>query len=169
MPTPKLLAQRWERSLPLLEGPWTHWRLDGDGIEIGVYSWQEFGDLMRALDENHSRFSSIYAQLARFDEGSAILQGERVLITNKARDSALFTDERFFEHILNHESMKKTPPLWVRMFVRMTEWVEGEKKPKSNHYLLKKVFYILKVVLLFFFVIAFFATLYAWMWPGQAI
>lgn len=163
MPTPKLLAHKWEAALPSLEGQWTHWRLDGDGVVIGVYSWQELGGLLRALDENHSRFSSIYAQLARIDEGSTIiLQDERVLITDKARDSALFKDKRFFEHIMNHGSAKKAEPLWARLFIRMTEWVDDkEKKPKSNYYLLK-------AVVLFFFVIAFLATLYALMWPGQA-
>lgn len=170
MPTPKSLAHRWETALPSLEGEWTHWRLEGDGVVIGVYSWQELGDLLRALDENHSRFSSIHAQLARIDgDGSAILQGERVQITNKARDSALLMEEQFHADCVNHESAKKVEPLWVRLFVRMTEWVDGEKKPKSNHYLLKAVFYLLKVIVLFFFVVAFLATLYSWMWPGQAL
>jgi hypothetical protein len=162
MPTPKLLAQRWERSLPLLEGPWTHWRLDGDGVVIGIYSWQELGDLMRALDENHSRFSSIYAQLARIDGGgTTILQDERVLISNKERDSALLMEEQFHADCVNHEKAKEVDPLWFRLFVRLTEPSTGEDKPKSNYYLLK-------AILLFFFVIAFFSTLYAWMWPGQA-
>jgi hypothetical protein len=170
MPTPKFLAQKWERSLPLVEGQWTHWRLDGDGVEIGIYAWQEPGGLMRALDEHHSRFSSIYAQLARIDGGgTTILHDERVLITNKARDSALLMEEQFHADAMNHESSKKVEPLWVRLFVGMTEWVDGEKKPKSNHRLLKSVFYLLKVVALFFFIIAFLATLYAWMWPGQAL
>ncbi|MBF0633783.1 MAG: hypothetical protein HQK85_03910 [Nitrospinae bacterium] len=168
MPTPKLLAHKWEAALPSLAGQWTHWRLDGDGVEIGIYSWQELGDLLRTLDANYSRFSSIYAELARIDEGSTTptLQGERVLITDKARDSALFKDKRFFEYSLNHENAKKTEPLWMRLFVRMIEWVDGEEKPKPERYLLKKILYILKVAVLFFFVVAFFSTLYTFMWAG---
>jgi hypothetical protein len=167
MSTPKLLAHKWEAALPSLAGQCTHWRLDGDGVEIGLYSWQELGGLLRALDENHSRFASIYAQLARVDEASTTptLQGERVLITNKTRDSTLLKDKKFFEHSLTLERAKKTEPLWVRLFDRMIEWVDGEEKPKSERYLLKRILYILKVVVLFFFVVAFFAMLYTFMWP----
>lgn len=163
MPTPKSLTHKWETALPSLEGAWTHWRLDGDGVVIGLYSWQELGGLMRALDENHSRFSAIYARLARIDGGGgAILHDERVQITNKARDSALLIEEKFHADCMNHESVKRAEPLWERLFVRMTEWTaDEEEKPKSNYYLLK-------AMILFFFVVAFFATLYSWMWPGQA-
>ena len=92
MPQSQNVTQKWEARLPSLDGPWTHWQLDGEGFVIGIFSYQELGSVFRVLKENHNRFSSIFAQRVRLDEsGCTILQNQRTEITNQASDGVLGT------------------------------------------------------------------------------
>ena len=83
------LAKYWESRLPNLDDPWTHWRLEGEGFVLGVYSWQELGRLMSALKENHLRFSSIFANRARVDrDGQVHVESHRYEVVNRSNDTS---------------------------------------------------------------------------------
>jgi hypothetical protein len=59
MAVPRSLRKEWEKRFSDLSGPWTHWRLEGDGYLLGLVPGEKLLDALRLVEENYGRYSSI--------------------------------------------------------------------------------------------------------------
>jgi hypothetical protein len=67
MTTSPELRREWERRLPGLSAPWTHWRFVGDGTFLGLVSGDQVSEALVLLAKNAERFSVISVSRARLD------------------------------------------------------------------------------------------------------
>ncbi len=91
LPSARLRA-KWERSLPAIEPPWTHWRLlGGDNQEtfIADVPAEDVAGAIRLVTSNYRSSSKIVAELIRFaSDGSCVPSKRRSAVASSA-DTAL--------------------------------------------------------------------------------
>jgi thiol-disulfide isomerase/thioredoxin len=82
------LRAKWERRLPSVEPPWTHWRLFGEGDQethIADVPAEDVAGAVRLVASNYRSFSQIFAVLIRFaSDGSCVLSKPRTVISSSA-------------------------------------------------------------------------------------
>lgn len=80
------LRAYWERRLPAVEAPWTHWRLLGeDDTEtfIADVAAEDVAAAVRVVAENYRSFRHVTAQLVHFaSDGSCVLSKQRTVISS---------------------------------------------------------------------------------------
>jgi hypothetical protein len=88
------LRKAWERRLPGLSAPWTHWRFIGDGELLGIVSGDHVSAALALLTKNASDYSVISVSRACLDFNGECRDVE-VLVTHVAdrrKDAILFGD-----------------------------------------------------------------------------
>ena len=82
----------WERRLPAIEPPWTHWRLLGEGAEetfIADIPAEDVAGAVRVVAENHRSFHQVTALVIRVaPDGSCVLSKPRTVISS-TKDATL--------------------------------------------------------------------------------
>lgn len=85
LPSAKLRAN-WERRLPPIEVPWTHWRLFGEGGQetlIADVPAEDVAGAVRLVASNYRAFSQIFAVVIRFaSDGSCVSSKTRTVISS---------------------------------------------------------------------------------------
>ena len=89
---PPSLRAKWERRLPAIEPPWTHWRLFGEGAGdpfIADVPAEDVAGAIRAVAASHRTFGRVNAEVIRFEsDGSCVLSKRCAEIASpKDRDS----------------------------------------------------------------------------------
>lgn len=84
------LRAYWERRLPAVEPPWTHWRLLGEGEEetfIADVPAEDVAGAVRVVAENHRSFHRITALVIRFEPGgSCVPSKQRTVVSSTKND-----------------------------------------------------------------------------------
>jgi thiol-disulfide isomerase/thioredoxin len=80
------LRAKWERRLPAVEPPWTHWRLFGETDQetfIGDVPAEDVAGAIRLVAANYRSFNRICAVVIRFaSDGSGILSKPQTVISS---------------------------------------------------------------------------------------
>jgi len=91
LPSAKL-RMKWEKQLPSIEPPWTHWRLFGEDATstfIADVPADDIAGAIRLVTEHHRSFRQIYAVLSRFtSDGSWVVSKQRTVICSAANLTA---------------------------------------------------------------------------------
>ena len=61
MTTSRKAKAGWERAFPEITGPWTHWRLLGDGRPLADIAGDDLLGALRVVEANFDKFRSIIA------------------------------------------------------------------------------------------------------------
>ena len=80
-------------TVPRLSAAWSHWRIEGDGVLLGVVSGERLVDALRLLDENHERYASIMVRCATVNaagECATVDNGAFEVSKSEAPDDRLF-------------------------------------------------------------------------------
>jgi thiol-disulfide isomerase/thioredoxin len=76
----------WERRLPAIEPPWTHWRLLGEGDKetfIADIPAEDVAGAVRVVAENHRSYRRVTAHVIRFaPDGSCVPSMPRTVISS---------------------------------------------------------------------------------------
>ena len=83
-PPPAKVRATWEKRLPALEPPWTHWRLLGEGVTetlIADVPADDVAEAIRLVTLHHRSFRRISSEMVRFtSDGSCIVSKQRSVI-----------------------------------------------------------------------------------------
>ena len=89
LPSVKLRA-KWERRLPPVEPPWTHWRLFGEDDQetfIAHVPAEDVAGAVRLVASHYRSFSQIFAVLIRFASDGSCVSKPRTAISSPADTS----------------------------------------------------------------------------------
>jgi hypothetical protein len=89
MPVSREVRAGWERRLPELSAPWTHWRITGDGRPIADVVGDDLFGALRLVQENFGRFISIKANRICVDDTGKCVKADIAVheISRHAYDS----------------------------------------------------------------------------------
>jgi hypothetical protein len=90
----------WENRFPGLTGKWTHWKITGDGVLLGIVSGERLTAALDLIEKNHGQFSSIKASRATVDHNSELRDEERHFseISNFIKDEKFMKGEKEPDH-----------------------------------------------------------------------
>lgn len=76
---------KWERNLPEIAPPWTHWRILGDGETLADVPGHDLLGALRIVENNFDKYRRILATRLRYDGTGQCLVDDRALfaITRK--------------------------------------------------------------------------------------
>ena len=86
----------WEHRFPGLTGKWTHWKITGDGVLLGIVAGERLTAALDLIEKNYGQFSSIKASRATVDHNSELSDEERHFseISNFIKDEKFMKGEK---------------------------------------------------------------------------
>ena len=69
----------WERRLPEMIAPWTHWRLLGDGTLLGDVSGDDLLGALALVERTAENFQIVTAQRVAYDSAGACVREDKGL------------------------------------------------------------------------------------------
>jgi hypothetical protein len=76
--TPRIRL-KWERNLPEIAPPWTHWRLLGDGEMLADVSGDDLIGALRIIEVSVDKFRRICVTRARYDDAGHFVAVDKAL------------------------------------------------------------------------------------------
>jgi hypothetical protein len=77
--TTQRIRLKWERNLPEIAPPWTHWRLLGDGETLADVPGDDLLGALRIVETNVDKFRRILATRAQYDDAGHFLAADKAV------------------------------------------------------------------------------------------
>jgi hypothetical protein len=86
----------WEHRFPGLTGKWTHWKITGDGVLLGIVAGVRLTAALDLVEKHYGQYSSIKASRATVDDNSELSDVEHFdsEISNFIKDEKFMKAER---------------------------------------------------------------------------